>query len=113
MKAMIILLVLVSSQAWAITLDEEKALMMREVSEDEAKGFVTKAFHDPDSAKFRNMWRKNQWAWCGEVNAKNLYGAYVGYRKFHVNWFVGDPVVHMENRQERSEIVDIYCANKP
>ena len=44
---------------------------------------------DPDSAKFRGLFQtKAGWptaqdrAVCGEINAKNLYGAYSGFTKF-------------------------------
>lgn len=44
---------------------------------------------DPDSATFRNEkvvgpWRLENSIYCGEVNAKNRMGGYVGYR-----WFDG------------------------
>jgi len=40
---------------------------------------------DPDSAKFRNVRIVGYFNWkliCGEINAKNSYGAYVGYSRF-------------------------------
>lgn len=40
---------------------------------------------DPDSAKFRNVAIKRYEGLrivCGEVNAKNSYGAYTGFKKF-------------------------------
>ena len=64
---------------------------------------VTEEFKDPESAKFRNervfrtkVYPKNRETGeveeregiyvCGEVNGKNSYGAYVGYRDFWSNW---------------------------
>ena len=53
-----------------------------------AKSSVTNDFKDPESAKFRNLaifrtkTGKTGNFVCGEVNAKNSYGAYVGYRGF-------------------------------
>jgi len=41
------------------------------------RGYVEGALKDPESAQFRN-----QYGLCGEVNAKNAYGGYVGYRRF-------------------------------
>ncbi len=38
---------------------------------------VRNALKDGDSAKFRN-----QWELCGEVNAKNSFGAYTGFQRF-------------------------------
>lgn len=42
-----------------------------------ARGYVSKHLKDPDSAEFRNQSRL-----CGEVNAKNSIGGYVGFRRF-------------------------------
>lgn len=41
------------------------------------RSWVVAGLKDPDSAKFRN-----QYGVCGEVNAKNAMGGYVGYRRF-------------------------------
>lgn len=41
------------------------------------RSFVTRHLKDPDSAEFRN-----QSGMCGEVNAKNGFGGYTGYRRF-------------------------------
>jgi len=38
---------------------------------------------DPDAAKFRDV-RQIGSAVCGEINGKNSFGAYVGFRKFVV-----------------------------
>lgn len=40
---------------------------------------------DPDSAKFRNVFismYKGKPTLCGELNAKNSFGAYTGYKRF-------------------------------
>lgn len=54
-----------------------------------AKELVAADFHDPASAQWRNVRvvdaaAGEQWV-CGEVNAKNLMGAYTGYRGFVAN----------------------------
>ena len=54
-----------------------------------AKEMVAADFHDPASAQWRNVEvvdadTGEQWV-CGEVNAKNLTGAYTGYRGFVAN----------------------------
>lgn len=60
-----------------------------------AKTAVSKGLKDPDSAQFRGMYLTREPAQsqgktymvdhvCGEVNAKNGYGGYVGYRRFAV-----------------------------
>lgn len=62
-----------------------------------AKQALTKDLKDPDSAKFRNTYvyrdgDGKKLALCGEINAKNSYGAYVGFRKFHVT-HSGNPTI--------------------
>jgi hypothetical protein len=62
-----------------------------------AEEAVRAQLKDGDSAKFRNLYVKTQFsgqyvgtkfvndvATCGEVNAKNGYGAYTGFRRFYV-----------------------------
>ncbi len=48
---------------------------------------VAEQLNDPFSAKFRNIYKISQADGtvliCGEVNGKNLYGAYVGFRFFY------------------------------
>lgn len=47
------------------------------------KKAITYNFKDPDSSLFRLVkLSKDGYFSCGEVNAKNSYGAYSGYRKF-------------------------------
>lgn len=56
-----------------------------------AKTTITQNLKDPDAAKFRNIGiyksttGKGGVSVCGEVNAKNSYGAYIGFRKFVVS----------------------------
>jgi hypothetical protein len=48
-----------------------------------AKNAVSYPLIDPSSATFRNIRiSPNRVAVCGEINAKNSYGGYVGYRPF-------------------------------
>ena len=42
-----------------------------------AREFVTGVLKDPGSAEFRN-----QRGFCGEVNSKNSFGGYVGFKRF-------------------------------
>lgn len=53
----------------------------------DAKRAITDNFKDPDSALFRDLFLSNKAVptLCGEVNAKNSYGGYVGYRRFFFN----------------------------
>ena len=50
----------------------------------QAKAKITANFKDPSSAQFRNLYLSGKGlpTLCGEVNAKNSYGAYVGFRGF-------------------------------
>ncbi|WP_428001795.1 hypothetical protein [Acidovorax sp.] len=54
-----------------------------------AKGALTKDFKDPEGSRYRNLgvYRSldKSLALCGEVNAKNSYGAYVGYKQFYAD----------------------------
>ena len=42
---------------------------------------VAAQLRDPESAQFRNL-HGEKTATCGEVNGKNAFGAYVGFRRF-------------------------------
>ncbi|WP_286434742.1 hypothetical protein ACDW34_09275 [Acinetobacter piscicola] len=46
-------------------------------TENEAKEAVLMSLKDPDSAQFQNVK-----GYCGEVNSKNSYGGYVGFKRF-------------------------------
>jgi hypothetical protein len=51
---------------------------------------VLKQLNDPESAQFRNTryfgdWLPTHGAMCGEVNARNRKGGYVGFRRFAAN----------------------------
>ena len=54
-----------------------------------AKHVLTKNFKDPEGSRFRNVavYRTNlgDLSLCGEVNAKNGFGAFVGYRRFYAD----------------------------
>jgi len=50
----------------------------------ELKAGVAAQLSDPGSATFRGLSEKaTDFAYCGEVNAKNRRGGYVGYQKFY------------------------------
>lgn len=49
----------------------------------DAKKLVARDLKDPASAQFRDV-HANGPAVCGEINSKNSYGAYVGFRRFVV-----------------------------
>lgn len=49
----------------------------------DAKSAAARGLKDPSSAQFRDV-RRTRLAVCGEVNAKNGYGAYTGFKRFYV-----------------------------
>lgn len=53
----------------------------------EMRGPVAKMLKDPGSAQFQSEAHEGGWIWprgplCGEVNAKNNFGAYTGFKRF-------------------------------
>ena len=53
--------------------------------EDAAISVVREKMLDPDAAQFRGVEKRGEWTVCGEVNGKNRFGAYVGFKKFHAS----------------------------
>lgn len=47
-----------------------------------ARAKVLRLLNDPDSAQFRDVRRADETTVCGEVNAKNGFGGYVGFTPF-------------------------------
>lgn len=52
-----------------------------EPGHDHIKKAMASELRDPSSAQFRNI-REGAETACGEVNAKNAFGAYTGFREF-------------------------------
>lgn len=50
-----------------------------------AKRVVGASLFDPSSAQYRDVDQHGQFL-CGEVNAKNRLGGYIGYRKFRATF---------------------------
>lgn len=76
-----------------------------------AKKTVVNKFKDPESAQFRNLSVRDQGksrAVCGEVNAKNSYGGYVGFKKFYVLGDSPNAVIKSGDRI-MDPIVDAVC----
>jgi hypothetical protein len=49
----------------------------------EIKAYVASQFKDPESTQFRKeTFDKANGVMCGEVNSKNSYGAYAGFKRF-------------------------------
>jgi hypothetical protein len=51
-------------------------------SEEDLKRMVMNSLNDPNSAEFKNLQHIEGKALCGQVNAKNSYGGYVGFKAF-------------------------------
>jgi hypothetical protein len=49
---------------------------------DKAKALAANQLRDPGSAQFRNIKQSGGFV-CGEINGKNGYGAYNGFRRFY------------------------------
>jgi hypothetical protein len=54
-------------------------------STEPAKAAVRDILKDPASAQFRNVYVQKTGVTCGQVNAKNAFGGYVGFRGFAVD----------------------------
>lgn len=67
----------------------------------EAQELVSRDMLDPSSAQFRNVEAKEQ-AICGEVNGKNAYGAYTGFKRFAV--FGGKAVIEEAQSDQITEV---------
>jgi hypothetical protein len=80
----------------------------------DAKSVMTVNFKDPGSAQWRNLFIseiKNgdltTWFLCGEVNAKNSYGAYIGFKAFIADSKYG----HMQGEVTFDLISGKACVN--
>ena len=51
-------------------------------SQEELQALVRTALKDPESATFKELNYVDGRALCGQVNAKNSYGGYTGFRRF-------------------------------
>lgn len=49
-------------------------------NKNETQNIVKNSLKDPNSAEFRNINKS-----CGEVNAKNSYGGYIGFERFYIS----------------------------
>lgn len=72
---------------------------------------VREQMKDPESARFRNM-KVYDITVCGEVNAKNSYGGYNGFKRFFV---LGGAVARVEGGMDNDAFVIShaqFCATK-
>lgn len=59
------------------------AQMTGSAPQETAREYLTGELKDADTAKFRMIRKTSSGAICGEVNAKNSFGAYTGYKRFY------------------------------
>lgn len=76
----------------------------------EAKDAVRQELTDPDSAKFRNVKITETETICGEVNAKNNTGGYVGFRYFYVSSLTGEQTVWIDS--DTFSLAHQICTNE-
>ena len=76
-----------------VVFSQSQAARIKAFDVTKTKERVADEFSDPDSVKFRRLFISEfvnskgeaHLSLCGEVNAKNKMGGYVGYRKFMAN----------------------------
>lgn len=75
----------------------------------DAEKAVTGKLRDPSSAQFRNARIVDDQVICGEVNAKNAFGGYVGFEPYAVTRGErGDQTVYLAAEGDRQR-VNILC----
>ena len=72
-----------NKQEGPVTLQQHDPLTAPQLSENQLREKVLESLKDPVSANFKGTRiRYEGRALCGEVNAKNSYGGYIGFRQF-------------------------------
>lgn len=107
MKTLVVIIVIFMAQNATAALDESDTIVF-----NEGRSVITKDLKDPDSAKFRNEYiirnPSNKTWLCGEINAKNGYGAYTGYTRYIVGKVKQKIVSFLESNGE-DEVMDSMC----
>lgn len=105
----LLLITVISSKVYAnkALLDKEGKLFI-----DNARNTLIDSLNDPDSAKIRKLMyfddKLNKIkVLCGEINAKNRMGGYVGYEKF----FISSNGRYDIGHKEHTQYYDSYCRN--
>jgi hypothetical protein len=81
-----------AADAATVARDKAAAALRNEIDDaaPAAERVIRNQFADPDGAQFRNVWAVRPagfatgFNFCGEVNAKNGFGAYTGFQAFLV-----------------------------
>src|SRR3989442_542272 len=83
--SVILLIVLLPMKVWGVSLPQNS------VTVEQVEKVAARDFKDPDTVKFRDVTFHPHYektgelvfvVLCGEVNAKNSYGAYTGFKSF-------------------------------
>ena len=70
-----------------------------------AKDAVRATLKDPASAQWKDVYAISDGVACGQVNAKNAYGGYVGFRSF----LLRDGRLHFSEDELESISINICC----
>ena len=102
-------------QLWEEPEEPEKPVKREKLSDkarqrtiEKAKEAVRSNLKDPYSAQFRKIIVWNSSTVCGEVNAKNTYGGYVGYTRFIR---VAGSIVYFENDPDEKDFLMVWARN--
>lgn len=76
--ALLLACVLVACDKSAAQKQQEAAAKLTSLGEK----YVKEKIMEPSSAQFRNQFIGKQGAPCGEVNAKDAFGAYIGFQRY-------------------------------
>lgn len=98
------------SRAWVLTPIFVLAIVgCGEKIIDNAKSAVIRQLKDPQSAQFEQLTKFSEGVVCGNVNAKNAMGGYVGFKPFIFN---GEEEGEVDLKPGPDSIAD-FCSNKP
>jgi hypothetical protein len=105
-----LLIAVISAKVYAnkALVDKEGKLFI-----ENAKNTLIESLNDPESAKLRKLMyfddkANNMKVLCGEINAKNRMGGYVGYEKF----FIASNGRNDIGQNDHGQYYDSYCSNR-
>jgi hypothetical protein len=105
MKKILLVTMLAVSLA-ACNKQEKKETSFEESIFRQAQETVSRDLKDPSSAQFRNLRYVEPYV-CGEVNAKNSFGGYVGFKKF--SWTMTGGSVMSDKNDEFPHYISTRC----
>lgn len=88
--------------------EAEKQRIQKQKDEETIKEYVKENLKDPESVKFRNV--NNG---CGELNAKNSFGGYIGFKRFLVKPQTLEIIIEDQDDNVAFEpLWDKFCVGK-